>query len=38
VLLAGGASLAEHQFSGAHHWDESFIQRAARFIDERCSN
>jgi predicted esterase len=38
TLRAGGATVIEHVFDGAHAWDETFMLRAGQFVDELLSS
>ncbi|MDP2320161.1 MAG: hypothetical protein Q8O42_12590 [Acidobacteriota bacterium] len=34
TLRGAGVTVAEHAFEGGHEWDESFVVRAAAFVDQ----
>lgn len=37
TLHGAGVTPAEHVFAGGHVWDDSFVARAAAFVDERIA-
>lgn len=37
VLEGAGVSVIEHVFEGGHGWDDSFVARAAAFVEERIA-